>query len=72
MVTLLWAQFGMACADLFTSAETTHCRMWFFLMGRGGPLGLDALSHEWLDGLLYAFPPLPLISQVLHRVTMGR
>ena len=32
----------------------------------------DALSHEWPDGLLYAFPPLPLISQVLHGVTMGR
>ena len=72
VVALLWAQFGMACADLFASAETTHCRMWFSLMGRGGPLGLDALSHEWPDGLLYAFPPLPLISQVLHRVTMGR
>ncbi|XP_030272829.1 uncharacterized protein LOC115581680 [Sparus aurata] len=72
VVALLWAQFGMACADLFASAETTHCRMWFSLLGRGGPLGLDALSHEWPDGLLYAFPPLPLVSQVLHRVTMGR
>ena len=40
--------------------------------GRGGSLGLDALSHKWPEGLLYAFPPLQLIPQVLHRVTVGR
>ena len=40
--------------------------------GWGGSLGLDTLSHEWPDRLLYAFPPLPLISQVIQRVTMGR
>lgn len=35
-------------------------------------LGVDALpSHEWPEGLLYAFPPLPLIPHVLKRVEMG-
>ena len=36
------------------------------------PLGLDALSHEWPEGLLYGFPPLPLIPHVLNRVAQGR
>lgn len=32
------------------------------------PLGQDTLAHPWPDSLLYAFPPLPLIWLVLHRV----
>ena len=32
VVALLWAQFGMACIDLFAAA---HCMMWFSLMGGG-------------------------------------
>ena len=67
----LWARFGEARADLFASRENTHCVLWFSLTDRGGPLGLDALSEEWPEGLLFAFPPLPLIPQVLHRVRLG-
>ena len=72
MVAQLWARFGLARADLFATHENAHCELWFSLVGQGGPLGLDALSAEWPDGLLYAFPPLPLIPQVLHRVRLGR
>ena len=71
VVTLLWCQFGRAQADLFASTETAHCKLWFSLESRGAPLGLDALSHEWPRGLLYAFPPFPLIPHVLHRVAAG-
>ncbi|XP_052449323.1 uncharacterized protein LOC128011199 [Carassius gibelio] len=71
VVHLIWTRFGRAHTDLFASAETTHCKMWFSLSGQGGPLGLDALSHEWPGGLLYAFPPLPLIPHVLKRVDLG-
>ena len=72
VVSQLWARFGRASVDLFASHENTHCGLWFSLTGQGGPLGLDALSREWPDGLLFAFPPLPLIPQVLHRVRLGR
>ena len=71
VVTGLWARFGVAQVDLFASRETTHCRMWFSLSHPCGPLGLDALSHEWPGGRLYAFPPIPLIPLVLERVRQG-
>lgn len=48
--------------------EMTQCLEWYSLMGQGGSLGLGALSQERLTGLLYAFPPLPPILQVLQRV----
>ena len=50
----------------FMSRETTHCPRWFSLNPPKGPLGLDALSHKWPEGLLYAFPPLPLIPYLLN------
>ncbi|XP_039860661.1 uncharacterized protein LOC120716967 [Simochromis diagramma] len=31
-------------------------------------VGLDALAHQWPDVLLYAFPPVEMISPVLERV----
>ena len=33
-----------------------------------GPVGVDALAHLWPNVLLYAFPPLSLISPTLARV----
>ncbi|XP_037611715.1 uncharacterized protein LOC119479819 [Sebastes umbrosus] len=71
VVASLSTQFGMAQVDLFASKETAHCQLWFSLRPPGGPLGLDALSHEWPKGLQYAFPPLPLIPHVLDRINRG-
>ncbi|XP_071400930.1 LOW QUALITY PROTEIN: uncharacterized protein [Centroberyx affinis] len=71
VVVSLWIRFGRAQANLFASRETTHCTIWFSLMHQSSPLGLDALSQEWPEGLLYAFPPLPLIPHVLNRITQG-
>lgn len=71
VVTSLWARFGVAQADLFASRATTHCQMWFSLSYPCGPLGFDALSHEWPEGLLFAFPPIPLIPLVLNRISLG-
>ena len=69
VVANLWARFGVAQVDLFASRETTHCQMWFSLSYPCGPLGLDALSHEWPGGIFYAFPPIPLIPLVLERIS---
>ncbi|XP_038846673.1 uncharacterized protein LOC120045810 [Salvelinus namaycush] len=34
-----------------------------------GPLGLDALTHDWPATTLYVFPPFPLITAMLDRMS---
>ena len=63
----LWDRFGRPLVDLFASEEDAKCPQFFSMTGQGS-LGLDALAHDWPEGLLYAFPPLSLISPVLERV----
>ncbi|XP_068583377.1 LOW QUALITY PROTEIN: uncharacterized protein [Cebidichthys violaceus] len=64
----IWGLFGRAEVDLFASETSTHCPHWFSLTERTSPLGQDALAHTWPEGLLYAFPPFPLILPTLLRV----
>lgn len=64
----IWDIFGKAEVDLFASVVATHCPLWYSLSGVPGPLGWDALAHQWARCLLYAFPPLPLIWPTLQRV----
>ena len=71
VVQLLWARCGRAQVDLFASQETAHCPSWFSLASPPGPLGLDALAHDWPVTWLCAFPPFPLIQATLDRVEMG-
>ncbi|KAL0193781.1 hypothetical protein M9458_012077, partial [Cirrhinus mrigala] len=60
-VQLIWDRFGQAQVDLFASAESTHCQLWYGLTE--APLGIDALAHSWSrDRLKYAFPPVSLIA----------
>lgn len=66
----IWLRFGRAEVDLFASERTTHCRLWFTRTEVSSPLGQDALSHEWPDCLLYAFPPIPLLWETLHRISL--
>ena len=65
----IWDRFGRPRADLFASEENAKCPLYFSITG-SPPLGLDALSHDWPGGLLYAFPPLSLIPPLLERVRM--
>lgn len=67
VVLAIWERFGRAEVDLFACQESTHCPLWFSVHGPS-PLGQDALAHAWPRRLLYAFPPLPLMVQTLHRV----
>ncbi|XP_062279213.1 uncharacterized protein LOC133984014 [Scomber scombrus] len=64
----IWDVFGRAEVDLFATEESTHCPLLFSLTEETSPLGQDALAHDWPEGLLYAFPPIPLILQILQRV----
>ena len=53
-------KFGSPIVDLFASEENAKCPTFFGFSGTS-TLGLDAMAHEWPEGLLYAFPPLSLI-----------
>ncbi|KAL3976218.1 tctex1 domain-containing protein 2 [Sarotherodon galilaeus] len=68
IVAQIWDLFGKAQIDLFASRVNTHCPLFFSIIDHDAPLGLDALAHQWPDVLLYAFPPVEMISPVLERV----
>ena len=67
----IWERFGRPQVDLFASEENSKCPLFFSIAGTA-PLGLDALAHQWPQGLLYAFPPLSLILPTLERVRTQR
>lgn len=74
VVQQIWTRFGRATVDLFANRSNTHCPHWFSLDPQDHPpLGVDAFAHApWPRGLLYAFPPLRLIPQLLERVRVER
>ena len=69
IVAQVWRRFGRASVDLFASRENTKCPLWFGVHERAQSLGVDAMAHSpWPPGLLYAFPPIPLLIPLLDRV----
>ncbi|KAI7792053.1 reverse transcriptase/ribonuclease H/putative methyltransferase, partial [Triplophysa rosa] len=58
VVSQIWQRCGQAAIDLFVSQENAQCPLYFSLTDGNAPLGI----------LLYAFPPLSLISPTLARV----
>ncbi|KAK7884107.1 hypothetical protein WMY93_027230 [Mugilogobius chulae] len=68
VVEQLWQRYGQAAVDLFASQGNAKCPLFFSLTDRNAPLGVDALAHPWPGVLLYAFPPISLISPTLARV----
>lgn len=56
----IWARFREAWVNLFVSLETTHCPMWFSMVGHIGTLGVDALANRWPPGPSVMLPPFPL------------
>ena len=63
----IWTKYGHPVVDLFASREDAKCSLFFSLRGPA-PLGIDAMAHDWPQGLLYAFPPMDLITPTLERV----
>ncbi|XP_076155099.1 uncharacterized protein LOC143138537 [Alosa pseudoharengus] len=68
VVNQIWERYGKATVDLFASHENAQCPLFFSLKDADAPLGVDALTQPWPNALLYAFPPLSLISPALARV----
>ncbi|XP_056116181.1 uncharacterized protein LOC130092365 [Rhinichthys klamathensis goyatoka] len=68
VVEQIWEIYGKATVDLFASHDNAQCPLFFYLKDQSAPLGIDALAHDWPRTLLYAFPPIALISPTLYRV----
>ncbi len=60
-VRMIWKIFGKAEVDLFNSKDSSH-RPTYYSKVR------DALAHDWPNLLLYAFPPIALITQVIRQI----
>ncbi len=61
VVQKIWKTFGKAEVDLFASKDNFHCPTYY-------SKDRDALAHDWLNLLLYAFPPITLLPQVVRRI----
>ncbi|XP_071995315.1 uncharacterized protein [Engystomops pustulosus] len=60
--------WGTPTLDLFATHLNNKSSKYFSLDPRGSPTGLDAFSHSWGSGLVYAFPPITLIPRILQRL----
>lgn len=59
--------FGQPLVDLFASHQNAHLpRFTWYSTQRAE--GTNALHCDWPPGLLYTFPPLPLISWVICKI----
>lgn len=54
--------FSKAEVDLFASECNSHCPIYF-------SKERDALTHDWPNLLLHAFPPIALIPQVIRQIS---
>ena len=74
IVAQIWSKFGRASVDFFASRENTQCPLRFGVADeQAQSLGVDAFAHRpWPPGLLYTFPPIPLLLPLLDRVVKER
>ncbi len=54
VVEMIWQQFGRAEVDLFSSATSAQCSLWFLLAEESSLLRQDALANNRPDHLLSA------------------
>ncbi|XP_071989492.1 uncharacterized protein [Engystomops pustulosus] len=64
-LTDLW---GVPQIDLFATKENSVCHQYYSLEAGEPKDRLDAFSHQWIEPLSYAFPPIPLIARVLRKI----
>ncbi|XP_060547645.1 uncharacterized protein LOC117658602 [Pantherophis guttatus] len=63
-------RFGMPVVDLFATSQNTHLPRYFTRFPSPGAEGHDALRAQWPEGLLYAFPPIPVIPGVIRKLLL--
>ena len=76
---LIWQAFGPLGFDRFASYATAQCAPgttvrlpYNSLFADEGTAGVDALAADWSGCVSYAFPPAPLIAEVLRIVRASR
>lgn len=65
-------RFGMPNVDLFASLANAQVSRFFVRFPALRAEGVDALRSPWPRGLLYAFPPTPLLPRVIRKVIAER
>ena len=69
---LICLQFGIPWLDLFASPSNAMLQVFCSKQWCPQAWVVDALSVPWPRGLLYAFPPIPLLSKVLRKIREER
>lgn len=62
--------FGMPQLDFFASPANAQLPRFYLQYHTPQAEGIEALQTKWPQGLLYGFPPLPLILQVIMKIFM--
>ncbi|XP_067398957.1 uncharacterized protein [Emydura macquarii macquarii] len=72
IVACLFQRWGTPRLDLFATAENRKCPRFCSLRGREPGSLSDAFLIPWTGDLMYAFPPVPLLPQVLLKIKRDR
>lgn len=65
---ILTDRFGNPEVDLFATHQNSQLPRFFTTYHHPQAEGFDALTSHWPQGLLYAFPPIPLLPKVLRKL----
>ncbi|XP_070607583.1 uncharacterized protein [Erythrolamprus reginae] len=65
-------KFGLPVLDLFATEANAHLPRFFSRFPSPGAEAINALRSPWPPGLLYAFPPIPILPDVIHKVLSER
>ena len=69
----LFSAFRAALMNMFATAESKVTPIYVSPYPDNRAWAVDALSISWDDlGLIYAFPPAPIVPQTLKRIRMSR
>ena len=72
MFDLICLHFGVPWMDLFASPSNAMTQSFCSEQWCPQAWAVDALSVPWPRGLLYAFPPIPLLLKVLRKIREER
>uniref|UniRef100_A0ABM5FT66 Uncharacterized protein isoform X1 n=1 Tax=Pogona vitticeps TaxID=103695 RepID=A0ABM5FT66_9SAUR len=65
-------RWGIPCLDLFASAVNAKCDRYCSRAGMGSHSEGDAFMVSWTTGLVYVFPPIPLIQKTVIKIHQDR
>lgn len=68
LVERLWNVWGRPNVDMFATSKNAKLPTFVSPLPEATAWKVDALSFPWTNLFLYAFPPVILIRQVLHRI----